>query len=279
MQYALVNGVRQEAHPRASGECPSCRGAMLAKCGSRVVHHWAHASRQNCDPWWENETKWHRDWKERFPINCREVVHTADDGEIHRADIKTPSGITLEVQNSPMDDGERLSREAFYSQLIWILNGAAFRNNFNIYHPLPSPDAEISKDLVWHRTRRSLPGTHTGAFCRRSEHVEGSSLQLLHPMQEILEQVRIVYAGHHQYDWVQPRRTWLESRCPVFIDFGGEQLVRVERYGEQQLPCVRFVDLDAFVQEAMTTTIAKAVGISILRSTTTFETGSFREKP
>jgi hypothetical protein len=77
---------------------------MVAKCGPRVMHHWAHAGRRNCDPWWENETPWHREWKNLFPEDCREVSHTAPDGEVHRADIKTPAGIVIEVQHSNMTD-------------------------------------------------------------------------------------------------------------------------------------------------------------------------------
>jgi len=55
MQYALVEGARQEASPGAKGLCPTCGAAMVAKCGPRVIHHWAHAGRRNCDPWWEND--------------------------------------------------------------------------------------------------------------------------------------------------------------------------------------------------------------------------------
>ena len=62
---------------------------MVAKCGPRIIHHWAHEGRRNCDLWWENETEWHRDWKNLFPLDCREVSHTAEDGEVDRADIRT----------------------------------------------------------------------------------------------------------------------------------------------------------------------------------------------
>jgi competence protein CoiA len=77
---------------------------------------WAHAGWRNCDPWWENETPRHREWKSLFPDHCREITHTAHDGEIHRADIKTPTGIYIEVQHSSMTDAERLSRESFLRQ-------------------------------------------------------------------------------------------------------------------------------------------------------------------
>jgi hypothetical protein len=57
--------------------------------------------------------------------------------EVHRADVKTPTGIVLEFQHSNMTDAERLSREAFYGDMIWILDGWPFRSNFDIYHALP----------------------------------------------------------------------------------------------------------------------------------------------
>jgi len=90
---------------------------MIAKCGSRIMRHWAHTHAKNCDPWWENETQWHRDWKNHFPPDSREVSHTAENGEIHRADVKTTTGIVIEFQHSAMTDQERLSREQFYKNL------------------------------------------------------------------------------------------------------------------------------------------------------------------
>ena len=50
--------------------------------------------------------------EEQVPEECREISHVASDGEIHRADIKTPTGIVIEVQHSAMTDTGRLSREA-----------------------------------------------------------------------------------------------------------------------------------------------------------------------
>lgn len=130
MQYALLDGRRSEAKKGATGTCLDCNRVIVAKYGPRVLHHWAHASRRNCDPWWENEGDWHCEWKNRFSAECREVSHTAPIGEIHRADIKTPSGIVIEVQHSTMTDEERDSRESFYRSLVWILDGPSFRNNF-----------------------------------------------------------------------------------------------------------------------------------------------------
>ncbi|WP_251278937.1 hypothetical protein, partial [Enterobacter hormaechei] len=59
------------------------------------------AGRHNCGPWWENETDWHRRWKSLFPKAWLWASHVAPDGEIDRADIKTPNGIVIEVKHCP----------------------------------------------------------------------------------------------------------------------------------------------------------------------------------
>lgn len=104
MQFALVDGERSEPFPGGRGRCPICDSVMIAKCGPRVPHHWAHKGRRNCNPWWENETQWHRDWKSRFPEQCREIHHQAPDGEIHHADVKDSDGTLggLQRQGEPI---------------------------------------------------------------------------------------------------------------------------------------------------------------------------------
>jgi hypothetical protein len=132
------------------------------------MHHWAHQGRRNCDPWWENETPWHRAWKSLFPESCREISHVAPDGEIHRADIKTPTGIYVEVQHSAMTDAERLSREAFYGNLVWVIDGSAFKQNFDIFHLLPDPESEVAQDVIWCKAQRHMNGANGGMFFRLS---------------------------------------------------------------------------------------------------------------
>ena len=124
MKFALVNGQRQEARPGLRGECRACGSPMVAKCGEIKVRHWAHKGRRNCDPWWENETEWHRNWKNQFPDHWQEVVQfDAEDGEKHIADVKTDDGWVLEFQHSYIQPEERRSRDAFYPKLIWVVDG------------------------------------------------------------------------------------------------------------------------------------------------------------
>jgi hypothetical protein len=123
MRFALVNGDRQEAQPDLVGACPACDRPMVARCGETRAWHWAHKGTLMCDRWWENETDWHRSWKNEFPSDWQEVVHTAADGERHIADLKTPNGWVIEFQRSHLDPDERRSREAFYEKLAWVLDG------------------------------------------------------------------------------------------------------------------------------------------------------------
>ncbi len=275
MQFALVKGDRQEATPCAVGTCPTCGSAMVAKCGPRIMHHWAHAGRRNCDPWRENETPWHREWKNRYPAECREVSYTAPDGEVHRADIVTPTGIVVEVQHSAMTDAERLSREAFYKNLVWVIDGRSFRHNFDIYHLLPDPSSAVAQDLIWMKAARAAKGAARGLFHRLSEcrqedpdvtraNVRGG---WIHGLQDIEDEVNAAYRGHHQYDWVRPRRTWLDATCPVYIDFRDESLVRLETYDDYGLPCVRLVAKRKFLHDTMVKQHATAIASRFYRLT------------
>jgi hypothetical protein len=260
MQYASVDGERREAFPGGAGICPTCGAAMIAKCGPRIMHHWAHRGRRDCDPWWENETAWHREWKSRFPEGCREISHTAPDGEIHRADIKTPTGIYIEIQHSAMTDAERASREAFYQNLVWVIDGKPFRQNFDIYHMLPDPSSELAQDLVWEKAKRHMDGANRGIFYRVSvnqEHDPGVTKATLRGgfiegMHQIEAEVAAAYRGHHQYDWVRPRKTWLDAGCPVYVDFGEGWLARLEIYDETGLKCVHLISKRKFVHDVMT---------------------------
>ncbi len=272
MQIALVDNRRIEAFPGGRGVCPICGSDMISKCGPRIMHHWAHHKIKNCDPWWENETQWHRDWKNQFPLECREVSHIADDGEIHRADIKTPTGIVIEIQHSSMTDSERTSREEFYQNLVWVIDGSGFRENFDIYHMLPNPDSELAQDLVWAKAERHMHGANRGIFFRISEARKDDPAITkatlyggeVHGIHEIEEELNLSYNGYHQYDWIRPRKTWLDARCPVYIDFGDECLVKLDVYDSSELKCVRLVSRRKFLHDVMVERVAGNIATRFL---------------
>lgn len=269
MQFALVDGERVEAFPGGRGTCEICGNNALAKCGPRIMHHWAHAGRRDCDPWWENETEWHRAWKSHFPESCREVAYRDSSGEVHRADIVTPTGIVIEVQHSAMTDAERESREGFYKNLVWVIDGRGFRDNFYLCHMLPAPTSAIAADLVWSPAAHRMEGANAGIFFRLSEMRRDNpgreitkatrGFGWLHGIHRIKDQIDQAYCGHHQYVWVRPRRTWLDAHCPVYVDFGTDELLRLQTYDESGLACVFRVGKRKFLHDVMTETDATAI--------------------
>lgn len=123
MKFALVYGNKIEATKGAKGICPSCGSELIARCGDVKINHWAHKGTRNCDVWWENETEWHRQWKNKFPKEWQEIVHFDKKGEKHIADVKTKEDWVLEFQHSYIKSEERNSRISFYSKMVWIIDG------------------------------------------------------------------------------------------------------------------------------------------------------------
>lgn len=129
MQFALVDNERIRPSSGLTALCPACGGAMIAKCGQQRVHHWAHRGARSCDPWWEPETPWHRDWKNAFHASCQEVILHAPSGEKHIADVRTGHGLTIEFQHSHLSPDERAARQQFDKDMMWVVDGARLKRD------------------------------------------------------------------------------------------------------------------------------------------------------
>lgn len=131
MRYALVDGNKTEAVKGAKGICPSCGSELIAKCGKQKINHWAHKGNRNCDPWWEPETEWHRSWKNNYDIGWQEVVLIDEKtGEKHIADVRTEHSLVIEFQHSHIKPEERTSREKFYKNMVWVVDGTRLQRDF-----------------------------------------------------------------------------------------------------------------------------------------------------
>lgn len=131
MKFALIDGTKAEAIKGAKGTCPICDSELIAKCGEIKVNHWAHKKIRNCDPWWENETEWHRSWKNNFPESWQEtILLDKQTGEKHIADIQTNQGFVIEFQHSHIDPQERTSRENFYKDMVWVVDGTRLKRDY-----------------------------------------------------------------------------------------------------------------------------------------------------
>lgn len=198
MQYANVNGIKSPPSPSLKGICNCCGSEVIAKCGSINLWHWAHKDLENCDSWWEKETPWNRHWKNYFPKENQEIVHfDKKTKEKHIADVKTNNEVVIEFQNSPMNIEELKSRESFYGNMIWIINGSKFKNRFFIYDKLPKPNSVLhKKNIFFPRTDK-----HAGAFYSKAMNYDKNTLYEIHPLNEIKREIEEEYDGHHLYHW------------------------------------------------------------------------------
>lgn len=62
------------------------------------------------------------------------------------SDVKTANDMIIEVQNSPINAEELHSRELFYGNMIWIVNGLPFKKNCHILSKLPDPSCDSVQD-------------------------------------------------------------------------------------------------------------------------------------
>ena len=124
---------RREATRGARSVCACCSAPVRAKCGSIVVHHWAHDHARDCDPWYDTGAHdWHLAWQRQNPADwCERVIGK------HRADLLTPDGLVVEFQHSPLSPEEIAEREAFYGAhapagMLWVWDARAFGKRIEV---------------------------------------------------------------------------------------------------------------------------------------------------
>lgn len=166
MRYALIDGVKSEALPKGRGVCRACDGEVLAKCGKFKIWHWSHKSLTSCDRWWESETEWHRDWKDKFPKSWQEIIlHDPISQEKHIADVRTEHGVVVEFQRSSIDPAEVSARENFYERMVWVIDGLKTdfdRFNFRLSRARPNENGFaafewFSRSKLFHRWHTTKP--------------------------------------------------------------------------------------------------------------------------
>lgn len=261
MEYALYKGLKSSAQPKLKGTCVHCSAEVLAKCGSKNIWHWAHLSKENCDPWFEGETPWHRDWKNLFGADCSEI-RLIKEKDYHIADVINKNGIVFEFQNSSISAEDILKREEFYGKkMMWVINGSSFKESFQIrddeflkewifilvnefdtaQHYPEFANAVIIEDwsvknhhvkeLLVHHGFMYAPGekiyykNHTNKFMI-GEKIIPDLLQL-YKIHRRIETPVALGAKKGEFTWDHSRRSWQDAKRPVFIDFGEDFLYRV----------------------------------------------------
>jgi competence protein CoiA len=241
MKYAIINNSKEEAKPKLIGFCPYCGEPVIAKCGTIKIWHWSHSNDSKCDPWHENETEWHRRWKNYFPIENQEILHyDKTSKEKHIADIKTNNGTVIEFQNSAISEHELKSREKFYGKMFWIINAEKYLKGIEFTSRLPNPfiiemdDLKISADnknkyfITWLLSKNKVyePG----------ELVEIDNSNLFTKL------VNEAFNGYHYSIWRRPVLQWFFCSKPVIFDFGGELLYKLIIYPKNKFYCFKEID-------------------------------------
>lgn len=156
---------RALATPGAMAWCPVCGFPVRAKCGPIVAWHWAHVGRDDCDPWAERDTFWHRRWQSTVPEPRREVIF---DG--HRADIVTANGAVVELQHSTISVDDIHARENFYGNMVWI---------FDVTKAYDEQRFDVRQRKDYFSFRWKHPRKTVGA-CRRTVFLDLGDGRLLH---------------------------------------------------------------------------------------------------
>ena len=106
--------------------CPGCGQEVIQRRGNTNCHHFAHmnCAEDKCDDWSYDMSDWHRDWQDRFPSECQEVV-VVRDGVKHRADVLIDNTV-IEFQHSRMLFEEFSKRNEFYTgagyTVVWLFD-------------------------------------------------------------------------------------------------------------------------------------------------------------
>jgi hypothetical protein len=203
MKFALVDNQKKEAEKGLKGLCPICQQPVIAKCGKFKINHWAHKSLKHCDNWWENETEWHREWKNTFPVEWQEIVAIDEKtGEKHIADIKTNGNMVVEFQHSNISEEERISREKYYKDMIWIVDGTRRKRDFAHF-------VEAFKlNCIWRAGQKSSLYVLEFAHCHLPNEWLSSSVPVLFDFKGLLDK------NEEEYD-KDPLRDPLWCLLPV----------------------------------------------------------------
>jgi len=117
MRFANVNGEKRLPEKGLWGECRLCGETVISKCGTQVVHHWAHKAGSDCDAWAEPVGPWHLEWQNYVKPEFVEVII-----DPHRADIVGTNDCVIELQHSPIPLGQIAEREDFYGNMVWVFD-------------------------------------------------------------------------------------------------------------------------------------------------------------
>lgn len=227
MKYAIVDTEKREALQSGErGICICCGSETIAYCGEFMIHHWKHRIAIECDTWHENETEWHRWWKNQFPKTFQEIVKFDPfTGEKHIADIFHPDRLlTLEFQHSQIRLEEIKSREKFHTNLTWVVDVSPYNSNINFHKNI----AEAFFDCV------VLPWATNQDRIVRELRKQGKDKEVSDYLNNRTDDVyieefekRYSHSRSDEYflmQWKYQHKRWNHTGSPLFFDAGDDYI-------------------------------------------------------
>ncbi len=238
MKFALLEGKRTEAQPNLVAECSNCGNPVRSYCGEQIVYHWKHIKLSDCDDWYENETEWHRNWKNYFDVSYQEIIRFDPiTKEKHIADIyNEKKDVVLEFQHSPIEIKEILSRELFYNRMIWIIDLIPVVKNIEFHK-----SKNTIEDLL-HKMRHNLPKdfkVKDDFEMNESQKSVGEFLDILglnsiiteesHYISELQDKYKELCEkkNHFLMTWRYLHKRWNYSLKPKFVDLGDNYIYQL----------------------------------------------------
>lgn len=265
MQLASLGDERIE--PTQTGQravCPGCGEEVLSKCGEIIAWHWAHIGGADCVAS-EGMTQWHKDWQDLTPKAWQEIIGRDIDGAVvHRADIRLPSGLIVEIQRSPISVADIESREDYWKRIVWIRHGEGLKLLINGQdpseiqpHTWPNLKAKIAKRRQELRGKKrtverisySTPIDISQAKAKlislanflRSELKEVSATEKRLALgASICFEVRgiPIVLGVSSFAWKIKRPSWDAHTAPIWIDLPGSDCMALINSPDHLTSCI-----------------------------------------
>ena len=234
MKYALLNGKKITAQPNLMATCLCCGAEVKSYCGEINQYHWRHLNLTQCDLWYENETKWHRDWKNYFDSSYQEVVkHDSKTGEKHIADIYNPKKeVVIELQHSPIKPNEIRAREQFYNRMIWVIDLIGVDKNLSFINDKFNLEYQLTKMRQNPTEKIEVPDSFAISEIEKEMNALSSILRLP-DKDENMDYLRALedeykklckLPNHYLMLWKYRHKYWEASSKHKFIDIGTNTL-------------------------------------------------------
>ena len=101
-------------------------------------------------------------------------------GERHYADVRTDRPLVIEFQNSPISSSTIHIREAFYGDMVWVINASGFKDNFNLA-------SEVTMGLK--RITNALPTKEGGIRSKFDAEIEKQETETFTTEQQIKDAI------------------------------------------------------------------------------------------